>query len=143
MNRPARNLYTGLIRLPPHEALAFRAFDRRKRAVDIATAEPDAVIVAEIKFGKVAVQMLFGAMLIDALHAAFEDRKRAFDSIGVDHIYPPLGNTPALEEGHISASTVLHGLMIRKFGPDFRVEAAFVSVQAAFFGDIFLHDCLN
>lgn len=31
------------------------------------------VVVAEIKFGKVAVQVLLTAVLVDALHAARED----------------------------------------------------------------------
>ena len=43
-----------------------------------------AVVVAEVKFREVAVQMLFGAMLIDALHAALEDAEIAFNRVGVD-----------------------------------------------------------
>ena len=43
-----------------------------------------AVAIAEIEFAKIAVQMLLAAMLIDALHAALEDRKVAFDGVGVD-----------------------------------------------------------
>ena len=42
------------------------------------------VAVAEIKLGHVAVQVALGAMLIDATHAALEDREVAFDGIGVD-----------------------------------------------------------
>ena len=47
----------------------------------------DTVRIAEIKLGEVTVQMLLAAMLIDALHAAFEDLNRAFDRVGVDE--PP------------------------------------------------------
>ncbi len=39
------------------------------------------VVMAELKFNRIAAQMLLAAMLIDALHTAFEDRKRAFDSV--------------------------------------------------------------
>ena len=66
------------------QALARDALDRNFRAVGIAVAEPDAVIVAEIIFRQVAMQMLLFAVLIDALHAAFEDREETFRRIGVN-----------------------------------------------------------
>ena len=44
-------------------------------------AELGAVAVAEIELRQIAVQMLFAAMLIDALHAALEDREEAFDRV--------------------------------------------------------------
>ena len=40
--------------------------------------------ISEIKLGKVAVKMLFPAVLIDALHAALEDAEKALDGIGVN-----------------------------------------------------------
>jgi len=77
-NRFAAKLKTGLVRLPVHQPLAFDAADRRNGAVGIADAKRNAVIVAEIELGKVAVQMLLGTVLIDATHAALEDREVAF-----------------------------------------------------------------
>ena len=44
----------------------------------------DPLIIPEIELRKIAVQMPLGAMLIDALHAAFEDGEIAFDGVGVD-----------------------------------------------------------
>jgi hypothetical protein len=41
-------------------------------------AETNAVIVAEVVFRQIAVQMLLGAVLIDAAHPALEDREIAF-----------------------------------------------------------------
>ena len=78
MNRAARCLKTGLVRLPVHQPLAFNATDRGEGAVDVAIAERDAVIVAVIELGKVAVQMLLFAVLVHATHSAFEDREIAF-----------------------------------------------------------------
>lgn len=40
--------------------------------------------VAKIELRKIAVKVLLRAVLIDALHAAFEDAEIAFDGVGVD-----------------------------------------------------------
>src|SRR6185437_1885393 len=42
------------------------------------------IVVAEVELGHIALQMIVRAMLIDALHAALEDREEAFDGIGVN-----------------------------------------------------------
>lgn len=42
------------------------------------------IIVAEIKFRSVTVQVLLAAVLIHALHAALEDAVEAFDRVGVN-----------------------------------------------------------
>jgi hypothetical protein len=55
------------------EPLAFDAFDGEFRAVNIAETKGDTLIVTEVVFGKIAVQMHFIAMLIDAAHPALED----------------------------------------------------------------------
>ena len=43
--------------------------------------ELDAIRIAEIEFGKVAVKVLFAAVLVDANHAALEDREIAFGAV--------------------------------------------------------------
>ena len=53
-------------------------------ALGIVHAERDAVVVAEIKLRKIAVQVLLAAVLIDAAHAALEDREIVFNRVGVD-----------------------------------------------------------
>ena len=50
------------------EALADDTTNQRVRAIGIAEAERNAVIVAEIELGKVAVQVLLTALLINAAH---------------------------------------------------------------------------
>jgi hypothetical protein len=49
------------------EALPNDPFDCALGALDVIYAEPNAIAIAEIKFGKVAVQVLFAAMLVDTL----------------------------------------------------------------------------
>lgn len=61
-----------LVRLSISQALSVRALDHGKRPVDVAAPEGDPVIVAEIKFREIAVQMFFFAALIIALHAGLK-----------------------------------------------------------------------
>ena len=70
------------------------------------------------------MQMLFHAMLVDALHAALEDRKEVFDRIGMNVATDVL------------AGRVLHALMIGKELISVAVEAAFISVKIAFARDV-------
>jgi hypothetical protein len=67
------------------EALARHALNGGDSAVNVAASESDAVIVPEIKFREITVQVLFLAVLVDALHAAFEDRREAFNRVGMSN----------------------------------------------------------
>ena len=59
-----------LVRPSIGKALADDALGREFSALKIAVTECGARVVTEVKFGKVAVQVLFLAMLIDATHPA-------------------------------------------------------------------------
>ena len=74
------------------EAFPNDAFDRALGALYVIYAKPNAIAIAKIEFGKVAVQMAFAAMLVDAFHTALEDRKVAFNGVGVDdsRTYSPM-----------------------------------------------------
>jgi hypothetical protein len=61
------------IRESIRETPAPYALDGSAHAFPVAVAKQDPVIVAEIKLRQIPMQMLFVAMLIDALHAALED----------------------------------------------------------------------
>ena len=52
------------------------------------------------------MQMVLAAMLIDALHAALEDRKVAFNGVGMD------------DPTHVFADAVVDGLMHPIFAPE-------------------------
>lgn len=53
-------------------------------ALSVVDFESDTVVVAEVELSKVAVQVLLAAVLIDALHAALEDREVALDGARVN-----------------------------------------------------------
>lgn len=63
-----------LSRPPIGEAFAFRVQEDRNAALFIGEAQLRAGVIAEVVFGQIAVQVLLAAVLIDALHAALEDR---------------------------------------------------------------------
>ena len=65
------------------QPLADDAFERAISALSVVDAEFDTVRISEIELREIAVKMLFAAVLIDALHAALEDRIVAFDRVGV------------------------------------------------------------
>jgi hypothetical protein len=70
------------------------------------------------------VQVLLGAMLIDALHAALEDRKVSFRRIGVNGL--------AVLITDILANAVFDRLVIRNVVERVIVEPAFIGMKAAF-----------
>ncbi len=106
------------------EALARHALDRGLRPVNVAAPEPDPVIIAEVKFREITMQVLFLAVLIDTLHAAFENRECAFDGICV-HVATGL-----------FLDRVLHGFMGGEMPIRAVLEAAFVGEQPSFLGDV-------
>jgi hypothetical protein len=65
----------GLIRAP--QALADEPAKDAVGPREIAATECDAVAVAEIELCQIAVQVLLAAVLVNAPHAALEDRKEA------------------------------------------------------------------
>lgn len=66
------------------EPLADDALHRFNRTLAIIHAVGFPRVVAELVLRKVAVQVMFGTMLVHATHTPFEDRERAFNRVGVD-----------------------------------------------------------
>jgi hypothetical protein len=53
-------------------------------AGSIIKAVGDPVVISELEFSQIAMQVLFAAMLVNALHAALEDAEIAFHGVAVD-----------------------------------------------------------
>jgi hypothetical protein len=66
-NRLASILADCLVSRPVRETLALDTLHGKDRTFPIVDAKRHAVRIAEIEFGKVAMQMLLAAMLIDAM----------------------------------------------------------------------------
>jgi hypothetical protein len=85
-------------------------------------------VVPEIEFRDVAVQILFGAMLVIAPHSAFENAKEAFNRV----------------RRHVATSVfvgrMLDRFMGRKFFAYCAVDIAFVSMQSAFAVNVLTND---
>src|SRR5262245_33091044 len=81
---------TLLVRPSIGEALADNAFGRDLGAHEIVVTERSARVVAEVVFRQIAVKVLLAAMLVDALHAALEDREITLDRVrgdGAAHVF--------------------------------------------------------
>lgn len=63
---------------PIGQALSDRAIEGFIVAGAVVKAQQNAGVMAEAELGDAAVQVLFRAMLIDALHALLEDAEEAF-----------------------------------------------------------------
>ncbi len=80
----------GFTRLSISQTLARDALQCLLSAFRVVNAKRDAVRIAEIELGQIAVQVLFGTVLLDARHAALEDRVVAFHRVGVDFARLPI-----------------------------------------------------
>lgn len=69
---------------PIGQALTGDALKREVGALVVIDAERHAVAVTEVELGKVALQVLRTAMLVDAAHPALEDAEKALNRVGVD-----------------------------------------------------------
>ena len=79
-----------LVSLPVREALANDALQQFTCSLLVIYLKGDAVVVAEVEFGQIAVQVFTAAMLINAVHAALEDTEKAFNGIGTGIAPHPL-----------------------------------------------------
>ena len=64
------------------EALALTRPYRCNGAVIIAVPKRGTMVIAEIKFRQIAMQVFLAAMLINALHSALKDAEKALNGIG-------------------------------------------------------------
>src|SRR5947199_133212 len=98
------------------------------------------MIVAKIILGKVTMQMLFAAMLIDAAHAALENREIAFRRIGVDFLSFGTFLAPSEVVTNVLFRAMLHGLVRVEMERSEAIELAFVGMQPRLARDVFDHD---
>src|SRR3954468_4438643 len=101
------------------QPLANDAPDRTRSTLSVVDTKSNAVAVPEIKFAEITVQMVLGAMLIDALHAPLEDRKISFN--GVSMSYPAHPFLFGMVDGFVSGEPL----------SDIGIGPQFVSHQGA------------
>ena len=106
------------------ETLSNDTFDRAHGALYVIYAQPDAIAITKIEFGKVAMQMLFAAMLVDTLHAALENRIAAFNGVGVD------------DPTHVFSDAVIDGLVHPIFFSERAVTLPIIVDDESFLGNV-------
>src|SRR5689334_13996249 len=72
--------------LPVGQPLPNDALQRLLGARHVIHTPRDAVAIAEIELREIAMQVLLFAVLVDALHAALEDRIEALNRVGGDDV---------------------------------------------------------
>src|SRR3981081_1589229 len=127
-NRRARSLADCLVSRPVRETLALDTLHGKHRTFPIVDPESNTVRIAEIEFGKVAMQMLLFAMLVDAFHAALEDRIVAANRVRGD-ITPD-----------VFLDAMVHRFMARKLFANRLVELRFIGHQRGFAGNVSAQD---
>src|SRR5205823_6419365 len=95
-------------------------------------AKPHAIGIAEVEFRQVAVQMLLATMLVNADHAALEDRVEAFDGIGVNSALALIPN--------IFLIAVTNGAVTGKLLPYAVVNVGLIGHEVGFTGDVLAHN---
>ena len=129
------------------QSLANCALNRTGGALHVIYALPDAIAIPEIELAQVAVQVLLGAMLVDALHAALEDRIVALNSVG--------GDSGGFDDGvairaflvgdfvpvaDVLLFAVVHSVVAGKVLADFGINVGFVRHETTFALDILADD---
>src|SRR6266446_2800006 len=120
-----------VVSLPIRQPLPDNALQRSFGALYIINTEPNAIAVAEIELSKISVQVLFFAMLVDAFHAALEDRIEAFNRIGVD------------VAANVFLLTVVDGFVAGKLRTNLKILTSLVGHQGGFFRDVGANDRRN
>src|ERR1700683_1954491 len=113
-----------VVSLPIGEPLSDNSFHRSRGALHVIYAKPNAVAIAEIELRQIAVQVLFLAVLINALHAALKDREVAFDRVGMH------------DATNVFVGRVSDGLVLPIFVAKLGVAGRFVAHDERFLGDI-------
>ena len=114
------------------QTLSNDSLDGDLGALDIVDPKANAVRIAEIKLVQISVQVFFLAMLIDALHAAFEDRIIALDGVGRNEFGP----FPA----DVFIYRMIHGVMAGERLADLPVRVTLIGHHLRFLGEIGVND---
>jgi len=110
------------------EPLPFDAIERTLRAAAVVNAEFFPVVISEIELGEIPPQMFLRHVLVNAVNAAFEDREKPFDGIGVNRA------------AHILLLLMLDGAVRSEVMADVGIDRMLVAHEAAFALDVARHD---
>src|SRR5579862_4668952 len=111
---------------PICQSLAADAFERIGCAFCIFNTARGTVVIAEIEFRQIAVQMITAAMLVRAIHAALEHTKKVLNRVGV-----PLA-------AYVLMLRMVYGLMVSKLFRYLAIQTRVIGHQHRIRRDILL-----
>jgi hypothetical protein len=100
------------VRYPVGQPLASDALNRERGPSCVAVTEGDPVVVSEIEFAEVTLQVLLANVVVHTIDAALEDRKVALDRVGVGIA------------AHVFADRMVYGAMAREALADLVIDRA-------------------
>src|SRR5208282_220723 len=102
---------------PVFEALADDTLDHTRGTLYVIYAQPNAIAIAEIELRQIAVQMLLATVLVDALHAALEDRVVALNRIGADYPFALIANVfiVAVLDSFVAGKPLAYIIVVARF----------------------------
>ena len=113
------------------EPLAFHPLQQFVRPLSIINAPGDALAIAKVKLGKIAVKMTFLAVLIYSLHTTFEYRKKALHGVSMNG---------RIGKRNILPGAMADGLMLRKMLIQIFVLTRIIGHNPGFVGNILFQD---
>jgi hypothetical protein len=116
------------------EALPNDAGQRAFRALRIIYVEADAIAIADVKFREVAVKVLLLAVLVNAFHAALENRVIAFNSVSVDF------HAAFVISVAIFAARMVNGVMLGELASKLGIAVGLIGHDMRLAGQILAND---
>src|SRR5579862_875223 len=114
------------------QPLPARAFDRLRGALGIVDAKRNALVVAEIEFAEIPLQVFRRDVMIGADHAALENAEIAFNGVGVPKM-----------AAHVFLNRMVDGAVAAELACNRRVDRAFVRHHIGRLADFGFQDRLQ
>ena len=129
-----------VVSLPIGEALADDALHGQRGALYVVYAQRNAIGIAEVKLAQIPVQVLLFAVLVDALHTAFENRIETFNGVGADDVAFAFREAVHVGVARVFVRAVGHGIVACELLAQIVVVLALIGIDAGFLGDVGAND---
>src|SRR6266480_290198 len=125
------------------EPTALRAFEGQRGAGNVVHAKFFAVAVPKVKLSKVAMKVRFADVLVNAVDAAFQDRKETLDGVGVNDPEIAIREGVRLGVAHVFVFPVLDGAVSCEIIANSGEGARLIGHEVAFGRCVLIENCVK